>query len=113
MTKSSRRPSRPPRRLALELLESRDLLSGTWTTLANLPPSSNGTGTMMLLTDGTVMVQGGGSAGTTNTWYQLTPDGSGSYANGTWAPLASMHVGRLYYGSNILPDGRVFVVGGE
>src|SRR5205807_9530000 len=27
--------------------------------------------------------------------------------------LASMHTGRLYFGSNVLPDGRVFLIGGE
>jgi hypothetical protein len=65
---------------------------------------------MMLLSDGTVMAQGGN---TTNTWYRLTPDSGGSYVNGTWTQLASMKYTRLYYASNVLPDGRVFVVGGE
>jgi hypothetical protein len=94
--------------LRLEVLEERNLLSGVWTNLANLAP--NTTGTMMLLSDGTVMVQGGG---TTGSWYQLTPDSSGSYVNGTWSNLPSMRVSRLYYASNVLTDGRVFVVGGE
>lgn len=50
----ARRPS--PR---LEELEERTLLdSGTWTQLANTSPSSNGLGTMILLNNGTVMVQG-------------------------------------------------------
>jgi hypothetical protein len=83
-------------------------LSGFWTPLNNLAPGS--TGTMMLLTDGTVMVQGGGQ---TSQWFQLTPDASGSYVNGTWSSLASMSISRLYYASNVLNDGRVLVMGGE
>ena len=104
---------RKPRPLAVEVLEARTLPAGTWTALANLAPSSSGLGTMMLLSDGTVMVQGGGSAAAVSTWYQLTPDGSGSYVNGTWGQLASMGHTRLYYGSNVLTDGRVLVQGGE
>jgi hypothetical protein len=68
---------------------------------------------MMLLSDGTVMAQGGGSTTASKIWYQLTPDASGSYQNGTWSQLASMSLERLYYASNVLPDGRVFVEGGE
>ncbi len=101
-------------RLQLELFESRDLLSGVWTQLTNLAPSDTGTSTMLLLSDGTVMVQGGGTETTvTKTWYRLTPDATGSYANGTWSQLASMGLEREWYASNVLPDGRVLVVGGE
>ena len=59
--------------------------AGTWTPLANTAPG--GVSLMLLLTDGTVMVQNGGG----NAWYKLTPDSSGSYINGTWTTLASMH----------------------
>jgi hypothetical protein len=65
---------------------------------------------MILLSDGTVMAQQGG---TTNQWYKLTPDLSGNYADGTWSQLSSMHVSREYYGSNLLPNGNLLVVGGE
>jgi hypothetical protein len=65
---------------------------------------------MMLLTDGTVMVQ---SNYDNQTWTKLTPTVSGSYVNGTWTTLAKMSTPRLYFGSNVLPDGRVFVLGGE
>jgi hypothetical protein len=99
-------PTRP--RPRLEELEDRNLLSGFWTPLTNLAPSS--TGTMMLLTDGTVMAQGGGQ---TNQWHRLTPDSSGSYVNGTWSNQASMNFSRLYLASNVLTDGRVLVLGGE
>jgi hypothetical protein len=89
------------------------MLPATLSLLAHLAPSSNGTGTMMLLSDGTVMVQGGGSGAAVKTWFKLTPDSSGSYVDGTWTQMPSMHLERLYYGSNVLPDGRVFIVGGE
>ena len=94
--------------LRLEALESRALLSGTFTALVSATP--NAASTMMLETDGTVLMQGGGL---TNAWYRLTPDSSGSYVNGTWTRVASMSLPRLYYGSIVLPDGRVMVQGGE
>jgi hypothetical protein len=65
---------------------------------------------MMLLTDGRVMMQG---AGASKNWYQLTPTATGTYVDGTWSTLASMGTERLYYGSNVLPNGNVFVLGGE
>ena len=80
---------------------------GSWVALANQP--SFPVGTMLLLTDGTVMCQSGGS----KSWWRLTPDVSGSYVNGTWSQLADMHNSRLYYASAVLPDSRVFVAGGE
>src|SRR5262249_13299944 len=57
-----------------------------------------------------VMAQGGGVS---NTWYQLAPNSAGSYLNGAWSSLASMGTQRLYFGSNVLPSGKVFLVGGE
>jgi hypothetical protein len=89
--------------LQLEALEAPSLLTGTWTPLTHTAPSPDGIGTMMLLTDGTVMAEGGR---VDSTWYQLTFDATGSYVNGTWRSLASMHVRRQYFGSNVLPDGR-------
>jgi hypothetical protein len=82
--------------------------SGTWTALNQTAPES--IDTMLLLSDGTVMAAGADSA---NGWYRLTPDSSGSYINGTWSTLATMHDTRLYYGSDVLTDGRVFVAGSE
>ena len=80
--------------------------AGTWTPLANYVPG--GSNTSLLMTDGTVMASDGG-----NQWYRLTPAASGSYVNGTWSTVASMHDTRLYMGSVVLPDGRLFVAGGE
>jgi hypothetical protein len=63
---------------------------------------------MLLLTDGTIMVQEDGS----QHWWLLTPDKSGSYINGAWSQLPDM-ASRTYYASAVLADGRVFIAGGE
>jgi hypothetical protein len=83
--------------------------AGVWTKVASTNPAG-GCGTMMLLTDGTVMVQG---PGVTKVWSKLSPDSSGNYVNGTWSAMASMKLERLYFASKVLPSGKVFVVGGE
>jgi hypothetical protein len=48
-------------------------------------------------------------------WWSFTPDQNGSYVNGTWKQLSSLPSGYtpLDFGSAVLPDGRVFVQGGE
>src|SRR5580693_5614821 len=70
-------------------------------------------GTAFLLTDGTVMMQESQSGYGTRRWWKLTPDITGSYINGKWSALASSHIGRTYYASAVLADGRVLVCGGE
>jgi hypothetical protein len=87
---------------------------GSWTPLVRQAPDY--IGTMLLLTDGTVMAQG--ASGTNNDgaskhWFKLTPDASGSYVTGTWTQLADMHHERLYYASTVLRNGKVFIAGGE
>src|SRR5262245_4975599 len=82
-------------------------MAGTWSTLTNAPPAA--VGTMLLLTDGSVLAQGV----STNQWYRLAPDSTGSYANGTWTTLANSVHAPLYYASGVLRDGRVIVAGGE
>jgi autotransporter-associated beta strand protein len=111
-----RRPCRTVRRagrrpLGLECLETRDV-PATWTQLTNLIPDANGAQAMLLLTDGTVMVQGG-SDNNSASWYKLTPNSSGSYVNGTWTTLAAMGTGRLFFASNVLTSGKVMILGGE
>jgi|GEM_PF-1381463 len=90
---------------AIELLEDRRLFS-TWTSSAN--SIGGGGGLAIQLSNGTVMVHNTSSA-----WHLLTPDSTGGYINGTWSSLASMNTARLYCGTAVLPDGRVFVMGGE
>ena len=91
-------------------------MAGTWAVLAHNLPSASG-GLMLLLSDGTVMAKsiagGGGGDSIGNTWYKLTPTSTGSYVNGTWTALAPMVNTRLYFSSQVLKDGRVFVAGGE
>jgi hypothetical protein len=87
-------------------------MAGTWTALANQPPFS--ASTMLLLTDGTVMVHdAGAAAGGTVNWRKLTPDQHGNYVNGSWTQLASGPNAPQFYASAVLRDGRVFVAGGE
>jgi hypothetical protein len=102
-----------------EVLEIRSLLSsvvtpaGTWTTLTNLAPATTaGIQAMLLLSDGRVMAQGGSDTASKN-WYALTPDATGDYINGTWSSLKNMSLERLFFASNVLPSGKVFVLGGE
>jgi hypothetical protein len=82
-------------------------MAGSWSPLVNQPPFA--ASTMLLLTNGRVMCQDENRA----IWWGLTPDAKGSYLNAYWDPLASMRGARMYYGSAVLADGRVLVVGGE
>lgn len=87
----------------------------SFTPLTRLAPDANG-GIMLLLSDGTVMAKtfSGGGDGIGNVWDRLTPDINGSYLNGTWSKtIAPMHSTRLYFSSQVLKDGRVYVAGGE
>jgi hypothetical protein len=88
-----------------------------WTPLVNPPPFGT-PGTMLLESDGTVLVHNepdNNTVAATNEWWKLTPDANGNYADGTWSQIASMptNYAPLYFGSAILPDGRMIVEGGE
>ncbi len=82
----------------------------TVTTLVN-PPPSDGVVYGFLMTDGSVLFQGGGIYD----WYKFTPDAYGSYQNGTWSSVASLPVGYGPYANSgaVLPDGRLLIAGGE
>ena len=84
-----------------------------WTPLTNAPPFYPGT--MLLASDGTVLVHSEPASGGTSAWYKLTPNSKGSYVDGTWSQIASMPSGYdpLYFASAILPDGQMIVEGGE
>jgi hypothetical protein len=81
----------------------------TLTPLVHQPPG--GANLAFQLTDGTVMCQ----ADSSEEWYKLTPDNTGSYVNGTWTQVASLQPGYvpLYFASAVLADGRVVITGGE
>lgn len=83
--------------------------AASWTRLTNIAPG--GAGVMLQLTDGTIMIQNGGSRG----WMRLTPDIHGSYIDGVWTSklINPMSFARLYFASQVLPDGRVWILGGE
>ena len=91
-------------------------MAGTWNTF-NAPSGLNAD-TMLLLTDGTVLVHDANrpslsqNVGGAN-WYRLTPDGSGDYRKGAWSGALPMSGQRQFFASGVLKDGRVYVVGGE
>lgn len=70
-------------------------------------------GTAFLLTDGSILMQECIFGYGTRRWWKLVPDNFGSYFNGTWHRVHDSHIGRKYFGSAILADGRLVVCGGE
>src|ERR1700722_3968815 len=100
-------------------LSANSSTASPWQPLNNQPPfTSNicnggvpGAANPLLLTAGSVIVQDAGC----QDWWRLTPDNTGSYANGTWTQIASLPSGYapLYHSSAVLPDGRVIIEGGE
>lgn len=88
-----------------------------WTALDNPPPFGT-PGTMLLESDGTVLVHDEPDNNVTaggDDWWKLTPGPDGSYVDGTWSQIASMpsDYQPLYFASAVLPDGRMIVEGGE
>jgi hypothetical protein len=83
--------------------------AGTWTSLTN--PSGQNLSNPILLTDGTVIAH----VSQTTRWYKFTPSNTGNYVNGTWSAIASTAstYGPRFFGSGVLPDGRVVIEGGE
>jgi hypothetical protein len=109
----SKYPSVPSRRLphaaiacACMLALASGAQAASWTKLTNGAPGS--TDTMFLLTDGTVMVKTGDG-----TFSRLTPDAKGDYSKGTWSSMAPMGTPREYFASHVLPNGNVWILGGE
>lgn len=85
----------------------------TWTVGATQSPYPSG-GLMLLLPDGSVLCKStAGPDPFGNMWFKLTPDASGSYMNGTWSGLSPMQDTRLYFSSQVMKDGRIYVAGGE
>ncbi len=90
--------------------------------MAHLAPNKN-YGVMLQLSDGRVLVKSDWDATSGfsctcpgdpgNTWNMLTPDIHGSYVNGTWSTIAPMADTRVYFASQVLRDGRMYVAGGE
>jgi len=87
--------------------------SGTWTDYSGTLPFVNGPWNPLVLTDGTVLVED--FCTSPQTWYRLTPNKKGSYAKGKWSTISTMPSGYspLFFASQVLPDGRLIVNGGE
>lgn len=79
---------------------------GTWASLNSAPPA--GVNNCMLLSDGTVLGMNGDGG-----CVKLTPDIHGSYINGTWSTMATMNNSRLFFSSQLLTNGNLWVAGGE
>jgi len=86
-------------------------LAGTWTQLTQGAPGA--VNLMLLLPNGTVMASQNDDYTYGNNWYLLTPDGQGHYTDGQWTTLNPMNDTRLFFSSQVLPNGQVFVAGGE
>lgn len=80
--------------------------SGTWTALGTAPPVS--VNEALVLSDGTILTDNGSGQ-----CARLTPDIHGSYINGTWTQAASMNFSRLFFSTELLTNGTVYVAGGE
>ncbi len=100
--------------IALLLVNNTANAQGTWTKMQDASIDSSA-GVMLLLTDGTVIVKTGvGSSDNYGSgWNKITPDIHGSYINGIWSRIQPMNDSRLYFSSQVLKDGRVYVAGGE
>lgn len=74
-------------------------------------PAPTGAIVEYLLTDGSVVVQGGSCSD----FWKLTPTISGSYIQGTWKQIASLPSGYAPYANAaaVLADGRLLITGGE
>ncbi|HLV87907.1 MAG TPA: hypothetical protein VKV39_13065 [Candidatus Sulfotelmatobacter sp.] len=90
----------------------------SWQQVPNFP--GLGAGTALLMTDGSVILEettGQASQGgyATGNWFHLHPGSNGGYNDGTWSELLPLPFGYapMYFASAVLPDGRVFVQGGE
>jgi hypothetical protein len=86
-----------------------------WTYLT--PPKFDGItfnpDTMILLTDGSVLIHNAENPGPRNEWYRLTADTQGKYESGSWSAIIHMANARQFFSSGVLRDGRVYVIGGE
>jgi hypothetical protein len=83
-------------------------MAGNWQSIA-LPPSGFSAETMLLLTDGTLLVHNAYQAD----WLRLVPDPQNGYAGGRWQQPSTMANPRGFFASGVLRNGQVYAVGGE
>ena len=99
--------------LCMLLVGAGTVASQTWAPL-NHQPGVN-LGPMLQLRDGRIIAHEEQSGNASN-WWVLTPDATGSYANGTWSSGGQLPAGYrpFYFGSQVLLDGKTLVIeGGE
>jgi hypothetical protein len=65
-----------------------------------------------VMTDGSVLTQ---SYSNNQVWYKYVPDQNGDYSDGTWSQVGSLQsgYGPDAFASDVLPDGRFAIIGGE
>jgi len=99
--------------LAPFALAQQPFVAGTWTQVAKAPPLP--VGHALLLTDGSVLINGYYPYAHSDPWYRLIPDSTGSYVKGTWVKAGTLPTGYnpLYFASQVLPSGQVVIFGGE
>jgi hypothetical protein len=95
--------------LASSLVARPARAAGTWTVAPSNAVNGGPAFGLWLLTDGTVLSHGNAL----NHWVILTPDKTGSYANGTWKSVADSNFARGGAQEHVLKDGRFFEAGGE
>jgi hypothetical protein len=83
-----------------------------WDAVNNIP-SGITPDTMVLLSDGDVLVLDSAKGFGGKDWYRLHPNDQDDYANGTWSGPFTMANTRQFFASGVLRDGRFFAIGGE
>lgn len=83
-------------------------MSGNWQSIA-APPSGFNAETMLLLTDGTLLVHDAYQAD----WLRFVPDPQNGYTGGRWQRPSTMANPRGFFASGVLRNGQVYAIGGE
>jgi hypothetical protein len=93
-------------------------MANPWQSIALPPNVTSGAfsaDTMLLMTDGTVLVHNAYQA----EWLRFTPDPKNGYAGGSWTlpdgsnSESDMANTREFFATGVLQDGRVYAIGGE
>jgi len=94
----------------LKSCELYDPVTGSWSETGQMKKLRFGHGAV-LLPNGGVLVAGGTSTGDTRRGYPLLTEIYNPYT-GLWSKSGHLLAGRIYFSTNVLPDGRVLVASG-
>ncbi len=83
-------------------------MAGNWQSIA-LPQGGFSAETMLLLTDGTLLVHDAYQAD----WLRFVPDPQNGYTGGRWQQPSTMANPRGFFASGVLRNGQVYAIGGE